>query len=79
MSRIAFITFGCKVNYAETITLKQKLEVYNKIVNVDDHPEFVIINSCSVTNNADKENLQTIRRIYKNNNDIKFIITGCQA
>lgn len=79
MSRIAFITFGCKVNYAETITLKKKLEVYNKIVNVDDHPEFVIINSCSVTNNADKENLQTIRRIYKNNNDIKFIITGCQA
>lgn len=79
MSRIAFITFGCKVNYAETITIKKKLEVYNKIVNVDDHPEFVIINSCSVTNNADKENLQTIRRIYKNNNDIKFIITGCQA
>ncbi len=79
MSRIAFITFGCKVNYAETITIKKKLEDNNEIVSIDENPEIVIINSCSVTNNADKENLQTIRKIYKNNNVIKFIVTGCQA
>lgn len=79
MSRIAFITFGCKVNYAETIALKKKLEVNNEIVNVDENPEIVIINSCTVTNNADKENLQMIRKIYKSNKEVKFIITGCQA
>ena len=79
MSRIAFITFGCKVNYAETIALKKKLEDDNHIVNIDENPEIVIINSCTVTNNADKENLQMIRKIYRSNNGIKFIITGCQA
>ena len=79
MSKIAFITFGCKVNYAETITLKKKLEQENEIVSIDEKPEIIIINSCTVTNNADKENLQTIRKIYKNNNNVKFIITGCQA
>jgi len=57
MSKIAFITFGCKVNYAETITLKKKLEQENEIVSIDEKPEIIIINSCTVTNNADKENL----------------------
>ena len=79
MSRIAFVTFGCKVNYAETIKLKKKLERAHEIVEVEENPKIVIINSCTVTNNADKENLQTIRKIVKNNPDVKLIITGCQA
>lgn len=79
MYKISFLTFGCKVNYAETITLKKKIEIDNQVVEIDEDPDIVIINSCTVTNNADKENLQIIRRISKNNPNIKLIVTGCQA
>ncbi|MDR2402095.1 MAG: tRNA (N(6)-L-threonylcarbamoyladenosine(37)-C(2))-methylthiotransferase MtaB [Cytophagales bacterium] len=79
MPRISFVTFGCKVNYAETIMLKKKLEGKNETVDINENPEIVIINSCSVTDNAARESLQTIKKISKNNPNIKLIITGCQS
>ena len=80
MSTFDIITFGCKVNFAESSDISNKLlsQGFEKI-NISKKPEFVIINSCSVTNNADLECLKTIRNLIKKNNEVKIIITGCLA
>lgn len=80
MSTFDIITFGCKVNFAESSDISNKLlsQGFEKI-NISKNPEFVIINSCSVTNNADLECLKTIRNLIKKNNEVKIIITGCLA
>lgn len=80
MSTFDIITFGCKVNFAESSDISNKLlsQGFEKI-EISKNPEFVIINSCSVTNNADLECLKTIRNLIKKNNEVKIIITGCLA
>ncbi|MBI3312953.1 MAG: tRNA (N(6)-L-threonylcarbamoyladenosine(37)-C(2))-methylthiotransferase MtaB [Candidatus Omnitrophica bacterium] len=78
-SRVKFITLGCKVNQYETQGMR---EVLQKAGICDNTPgneacDYVIINTCTVTNEADKTNRYWIRRARRENPQAKIIVTGC--
>ena len=77
---IALHTLGCKLNYSETSTLGRMLEKEGFTKKEFDEPADVyVINTCSVTENADKECRQLVRRIQKQNAEAVVVITGCYA
>jgi len=73
-------TFGCKINQYESQVIREKyiLESYI-IVDKIELADVIIINSCSVTNHADKQCNQLIKKILLNNPITKIILTGCYA
>ncbi|MBX2931805.1 MAG: tRNA (N(6)-L-threonylcarbamoyladenosine(37)-C(2))-methylthiotransferase MtaB [Chitinophagaceae bacterium] len=77
---VAFHTLGCKLNFSETSTLSRMLESegYEK-KSFDDFADVYVINTCSVTDNADKECRQIIRRIQRKAPESLVVITGCYA
>ena len=77
---IALHTLGCKLNFSETSTLGRMLEKDGFVrKDFDDSADIYVINTCSVTENADKECRQLVRRIQKQNADAVIVITGCYA
>ncbi len=80
MASVAFHTLGCKLNYSETSTLSRTLENEGfEKKSFDDKADVYVINTCSVTENADKECRQLVRRIQKRAPDAFVVITGCYA
>jgi threonylcarbamoyladenosine tRNA methylthiotransferase MtaB len=77
---VAFHTLGCKLNYSETSTLSRLLEAdgFEKR-DFDDAADVYVINTCSVTDNADKECRQLVRRIQRKAPESLVVITGCYA
>jgi len=77
---VAFHTLGCKLNFSETSSISRLLENegYQK-KDFTDEADVYVINTCSVTNNADKECRQLVRRINKKNPEGIVVITGCYA
>ena len=80
MKTIAYHTLGCKLNFAETSTIARKLgqEGYQK-VKFEDGADIYLINTCSVTENADKECRAIVRRALRNSPEAKIVVTGCYA
>jgi threonylcarbamoyladenosine tRNA methylthiotransferase MtaB len=77
---IALHTLGCKLNFSETSTLGRMLEKDGFVrKEFDESADVYVINTCSVTENADKECRQLVRRIQKQNADAVIVITGCYA
>ncbi len=78
--KVAFYTLGCKLNFSETSTLSRLFEEggYAK-VDFEEHPDIFIINTCSVTENADKKCKQLVRRALKINPEGLIAIVGCYA
>jgi threonylcarbamoyladenosine tRNA methylthiotransferase MtaB len=80
MPKAAFYTLGCKLNFAETSTIgKQFLNHGYSIVEYSDKADVFVINTCTVTENADRECRQIVRRALRNNPDAFVIVTGCYA
>ena len=78
--RIAFHTMGCKLNFSETSTLSRDFIRYGfKAVNYKDEADIYVLNSCSVTNNADKEARRLIRQAKRKNPLSIIVVTGCYA
>jgi threonylcarbamoyladenosine tRNA methylthiotransferase MtaB len=77
---VAFHTLGCKLNYSETSTLSRMLEVdgFEK-KDFAEIADVYVINTCSVTDNADKECRQLVRRINRKAPESLVVITGCYA
>jgi threonylcarbamoyladenosine tRNA methylthiotransferase MtaB len=77
---VALHTLGCKLNYSETSALSRMLEAdgYRK-TEFDDMADVYIINTCSVTDNADKECRQLVRKIQRRNPAATVVVTGCYA
>ena len=73
--KIAFYTFGCKVNLFETDQLKKSLHDA-EIVSCDDDADIFVINSCAVTSTAESQARNMVRRLEKRG---KVILTGCYA
>ena len=78
--KVAFITLGCKLNYAETSTyereiLKEDFEAvpWNKGADV------LLVNTCTVTEHSDKKSRNIIRKLHRQNPDAKIYVTGCSA
>lgn len=80
MSKVAFYTLGCKLNFSETSTIgEQFLDRGFDIVEYNEHADIYVINTCTVTDNADKECRQIVRRALRNNPEAYIIVTGCYA
>lgn len=77
---VAFHTLGCKLNFSETSTLSRMLEQdgFEKR-DFDGLADVYVINTCSVTDNADKECRQLVRRIQRKSPESLVVITGCYA
>jgi threonylcarbamoyladenosine tRNA methylthiotransferase MtaB len=77
---VAFHTLGCKLNFSETSTLSRQLEQegFEKKA-FTDKADIYVINTCSVTENADKECRQLVRRIQRQAPESFVVITGCYA
>jgi threonylcarbamoyladenosine tRNA methylthiotransferase MtaB len=77
---VAFHTLGCKLNFSETSTIARQFdkEGFQKR-EFNQEADIYVINTCSVTENADKECKQLIRRVKKLNPSSKIVITGCYA
>ena len=79
-SKVAFHTLGCKLNFAETSTIgEQFLKHGYKIVDYNDTADVYVINTCTVTENADRECRQIVRRALRNNPNAFVVVTGCYA
>jgi threonylcarbamoyladenosine tRNA methylthiotransferase MtaB len=77
---VAFHTLGCKLNFSETSTLSRLLENEGfEKKDFDDKADVYVINTCSVTDNADKECRQLVRRIQRKAPESLVVITGCYA
>lgn len=78
--KVAFYTLGCKLNFSETSTISRLFEGAGFAkVDFDDAPDIVVINTCSVTENADKKCKQLVKKAKKNNPDAFVAIIGCYA
>ena len=76
--KAAFLTLGCKVNQYETDAMKELLEADGyEIVDFKEPADVYIINTCSVTNMADRKSRQMIHRAKKNNPDAVIAAAGC--
>lgn len=75
-----FHTFGCKLNFAETSTVARIFAEHGiQRVQEGDIPDFVVVNTCSVTELADKKCRQAIRSFSRKYPDASIIVTGCYA
>jgi threonylcarbamoyladenosine tRNA methylthiotransferase MtaB len=80
MKKVAFYTLGCKLNYSETSTISRKFEEKGfQKVDFSDRPDIFIINTCSVTENADKKCRKIVREARAISPDGYIAIIGCYA
>lgn len=78
--KVAFYTLGCKLNYAESSIIAD--DMANKgydVVGFDEKPDIFIVNTCSVTDFADRKNRKIIRKAKKINPESKIVVIGCYA
>jgi threonylcarbamoyladenosine tRNA methylthiotransferase MtaB len=80
VKKVAFYTLGCKLNYSETSTISRMFEAkgYQK-VDFDNRPDIFIINTCSVTENADKKCKKIVKEAKKISPNSYVTIIGCYA
>ncbi|MEQ9167325.1 MAG: tRNA (N(6)-L-threonylcarbamoyladenosine(37)-C(2))-methylthiotransferase MtaB [Fulvivirga sp.] len=80
MKKVAFYTLGCKLNFSETSSISRMFEDKGyKKVEFTDTPDIFIINTCSVTENADKKCKKIVREARKISNNAYVAIIGCYA
>lgn len=73
-------TLGCKLNYAESSAIAARFESRGFVpTDLDGDPDLVIVNSCTVTENADRECRQIVRRALRANPEAVVAVTGCYA
>lgn len=78
--KVAFYTLGCKLNFSETSTIARLFEDSGFAkVDFEDAPDVYVINTCSVTENADKKCKQLVKRATKINPEAFIVIVGCYA
>ena len=78
--RIAFLTLGCKLNYAETSTYERELLKEDfEAVPWNKGADVFLVNTCTVTEHSDKKSRNIIRKLHRQNPDAKIYVTGCSA
>ena len=80
MANVAFHTLGCKLNFAETGTVADQFRDQSyTVVPFGQAADVVVLNTCTVTEEADRKCRQAIRRALRANEDACVIVTGCFA
>ncbi len=77
---VALTTLGCKLNFSETSTISRQFKnVGYSIVRFDEFSDIYVINTCSVTENANKQFKSYVSKALKINQDAFIIAIGCYA
>ncbi len=77
---VAFHTLGCKLNFSETSSIRRQFEDAGYgVLKFDEGADMYVINTCSVTDFADRKCRYEVRRALKHNPDAKVIVIGCYA
>jgi len=80
MKSVSLHTLGCKLNYSETSTIAKDFSSKGfKLNNYGEPSDIFVLNTCSVTDNADKECRQIVRSVIRDNPKTYVIVTGCYA
>lgn len=80
MKKVAFYTLGCKLNFSETSSIVRMFQQHGFLkVEFEESPDIVVINTCSVTDNADKKCRQVVKDAKKVSVDPFIIVIGCYA
>ena len=78
--RIAFLTLGCKLNYAETSTYERGfVSAGFEVVGWGEKADVYLVNTCSVTERAEKKCRNVIRKVHRVSPEAKIVVTGCYA
>lgn len=83
-AKVAFVTLGCKVNQYESNAMAGKfLDAGYKICNIDENPSIVIVNTCTVTNIADRKSRQMLRKVKEENKNaivvaVRLLCASCK-
>jgi threonylcarbamoyladenosine tRNA methylthiotransferase MtaB len=77
--RYAVITFGCRVNQADSLEIEGELRAMGAVGAAPSEADVVVVNTCSVTAAADQGARQTIRRVARDNPAARIVVTGCYA
>lgn len=78
LNRFSSVVFGCKTNQSESDSIIKELSYAGfKLVDYKSKPDFVIVNTCTVTSESDKKARQMIRKVKLQNPDSIVIVTGC--
>ena len=81
MKRVAFTTFGCRLNQYDTEAVRTLIEGSGewRTVSARDDADVYVVNTCSVTSQADATSRKAIRRIHATHPDAQIVVTGCYA
>ena len=77
--KYSVVTFGCRVNQADSLGFEEDLIARGAVSSPPEQADLVIVNTCSVTATADQGARQTIRRIARDNPAARIVVTGCYA
>ncbi len=77
--KIAITTLGCKINQYDSAVIQNRLEQNHSLVPFEEPADCYIINTCTVTNRADWEARQLVRRAKRLSPNAKVLVTGCYA
>ena len=77
--KYAVITFGCRVNQADSLGFEEELRAAGAVAAPPESADLVVVNTCSVTATSDQGARQTIRRVARDNPSARIVVTGCYA
>ncbi len=78
--KVAFYTFGCRLNQAETAIMNQGFEQGDyQVVDYHDSPDVLVINTCTVTENGDARTHKLVNKVRRLNPNVQVALVGCQA
>src|SRR5713226_6076168 len=77
--KYAVITFGCRVNQADSLGFEEELLAAGATAAPPEDADLVVVNTCSVTATSDQGARQTIRRVARDNPHARIVVTGCYA
>src|SRR5712692_6528874 len=77
--KYSVITFGCRVNQADSLGLEEALLAAGAVSASPEDADLVVVNTCSVTATSDQGARQTIRRVARDNPHARIVVTGCYA
>lgn len=77
--RVALVTLGCRASRAERDALASDLQRRFRVVGENDSAEYVVVNTCAITGDADSASRQAVRRAARRNPLARIVVTGCSA
>src|SRR5437773_2249915 len=77
--KYSIITFGCRVNQADSLGFEEELRAAGAECAPPETADLVVVNTCSVTATSDQGARQTIRRVARDNPSARIVVTGCYA